>query len=145
MFQNQVNEGNNVAGQSGGNGKGSGNSAAQGIGQSQSSNQNALCVAGGSIGSSCNNLSVQDQFNDGNNVAGQSGGNGKGSGNSAAQGIGQSQSSNQNALCVSGEDATVSCNNVNFQNQVNEGNNVLGQLGLEDNGNDARSSGSGWL
>ena len=38
-------------GQIGGNGKGSGNSAAQGIGQSQSSNQNALCVAGGDIDS----------------------------------------------------------------------------------------------
>ena len=58
--------------------------------------------------------------------------------------IGQSQSSNQNALCVSGEDATVSCNNANFQNQVNSGNNVLGQLGLEDRDNSARSSGRQW-
>ena len=74
----------------------------QGIGQSQSSNQNALCVAGGDIDVSCNNLSVQNQENSGDNVAGQSGGNGKGSGNSATQGIGQSQSSNQNALCVAG-------------------------------------------
>jgi hypothetical protein len=108
--QNQENSGNNAAAQQGGNGKGSGNSAKQGIGQSQSSNQNAQCVAGGSLGNSCNNISVQNQENSGNNAAAQQGGSGKGSGNSAKQGIGQSQSSNQNAQCVSGEDAIVSCN-----------------------------------
>ena len=119
-IQDQFNDGNNVAGQIGGNGKGSGNSAAQGIGQSQSSNQNALCVAGDDIDTSCNNLNVQSQFNTGNNALGQIGGNGKGSGNSAAQGIGQSQSSNQNALCVAGDDIDTSCNNLSVQNQVNE-------------------------
>ena len=45
------------------------------------------------------------------------------------QGIGQSQTSNQNAQCVSGKDAIVSCNNENFQNQVNSGNNALAQQG----------------
>jgi Ca2+-binding RTX toxin-like protein len=49
------------------------------------------------------------------------------SGNSANQRINQGQSSNQNSLYVSGKDAIVSCNNENFQNQVNSGNNPLGQ------------------
>jgi hypothetical protein len=143
-IQNQENNGDNVLAQDGGNGKHGGNSAAQGIGQSQSSNQRSQCVAGGSLDNSCNNLSFQNQENSGGNAALQSGGNGKGSGNSAAQGIGQSQSSNQNAQCVSGEDAIVSCNNVEFQNQVNSGNNVLAQFGLDDNGNQgsARHGGS---
>ena len=45
-----------------------------------------LCVAGGSLGGSCNNLSVQNQENSGDNTAAQSGGSGKGGGNSANQG-----------------------------------------------------------
>ena len=48
-------------------------------------------------------------------------------GNNSNQGIGQNQDNEQNAQCVSGKDATVSCNNVSFQNQVNSGYNVLGQ------------------
>jgi hypothetical protein len=139
--QNQVNEGHNVLAQDGGNGKGSGNSAAQAIGQSQSSNQRSQCVAGGSIEASCNNVSFQNQENSGSNVGLQSGGNGKGSGNSAEQAIGQSQSSNQRSQCVSGEDAIVSCNNVAFQNQVNSGNNVLAQFGLDED--ESGSSGGG--
>jgi hypothetical protein len=108
---------------------GNGNSASQGIGQSQSSKQNSQCVSGGDTNDSCNNVSVQNQDNDGNNAAAQDGGNGKkgNGGNDASQGIGQSQSSKQNSQCVSGEDATVSCNNVSFQNQVNSGNNALAQ------------------
>ena len=108
---------------------GNGNSASQGIGQSQSSKQNSQCVSGGDTNDSCNNVSVQNQDNDGNNALGQQGGNGKkgNGGNDADQGIGQSQSSKQNSQCVSGEDATVSCNNVSFQNQVNSGNNALAQ------------------
>ncbi|CAN5876210.1 hypothetical protein BH23THE1_BH23THE1_30220 [soil metagenome] len=108
---------------------GNGNSASQGIGQSQSSKQNSQCVSGGDTNDSCNNVSVQNQDNDGNNAAAQDGGNGKKGkgGNDASQGIGQSQSSKQNSQCVSGEDATVSCNNVSFQNQVNSGNNALAQ------------------
>jgi hypothetical protein len=128
-IQNQVNEGHNVLGQIGGNGKYSGNTAFQAIGQEQSSTQGALVVSGEDTVLSGNNLNVQNQFNDGNNVAAQDGGNGKGSGNSAAQGIGQSQSSNQFAGCVSGGDVNESCNNLNIQNQVNEGHNVLGQIG----------------
>ena len=72
-------------------------------------------------------MQTLNQANSGNNGAAQSGGNGNGGGNSAAQGIGQSQSSNQNAQCVSGKDAIVSCDNENFQNQVNSGNNALAQ------------------
>jgi hypothetical protein len=123
--QNQQNSGNNALSQQGGSGKG-GNKATQGIGQSQSSNQNAQCVSGGNVADSCNNTSYQTQSKSGSNDVGQQGGSGKG-GNSADQGIGQSQSSNQNAQCVSGKDAIVSCDNENFQNQVNSGSNVLGQ------------------
>ena len=112
----------------GGNG-GNGNSASQGIGQSQSSSQNSQCVSGDDTNDSCNNVSVQNQDNDGNNAAAQDGGNGKKGkgGNDSDQGIGQDQDSEQNSQCVSGEDATVSCNNVSFQNQVNSGNNALAQ------------------
>ena len=108
---------------------GHGNSASQGIGQSQSSSQNSQCVSGDDTNDSCNNVSVQNQDNDGNNAAAQDGGNGKKGkgGNDADQGIGQDQDSEQNSQCVSGEDATVSCNNVSFQNQVNSGNNALAQ------------------
>src|SRR5690606_1655929 len=105
-IQNQVNLGNNAAGQIGGSGKGSGNSAAQGIGQSQSSNQSSQCVAANGVEQSCNNISVQNQLYDGNNVLAQDGGSGNGSGNSGAQGIGQSQSSNQRSQCVSGGDVS---------------------------------------
>ena len=84
-FQTQQNSGSNAAAQQGGSGgkggsgsggKGGGNSIDQGIGQSQSSNQNAMCVAGGSIGNSCNNTSTQTQQNSGSNAAAQQGGSG---------------------------------------------------------------------
>ena len=131
-LQNQDNDGNNAAAQSGGDDDDdddSSNRSNQGIGQSQSSRQNSQCVSGGSLGNSCNNVSLQNQDNDGNNAAAQDGGNGKKGkgGNDADQGIGQDQDSEQNSQCVSGEDATVSCNNVSFQNQVNSGNNALAQ------------------
>ena len=48
-------------------------------------------------------------------------------GNHAQQSISQSQASVQNALCASGGTAFLSCNNVNFQNQKNSGNNALAQ------------------
>ena len=123
--QNQANSGNNALAQQGGSGKG-GNTANQAIGQSQSSNQNSGVVSGGNTAGSGNNVNDQNQKNTGNNAAAQSGGSGSG-GNKANQGIGQSQSSNQNSQCVSGKDAIVSCDNENFQNQVNSGNNALGQ------------------
>ena len=126
--QNQVNSGNNALAQSGSGGKG-GNQANQGIGQSQSSNQNALCVSGTGTFVSCNNLSAQNQVNSGNNAAAQqggSGGKGKG-GNTINQGIGQSQSSNQNSGVVSGGDTTGSGNNLNSQSQTNTGNNAAAQ------------------
>ena len=106
-----------------------GNSSNQGIGQSQSSRQNSQCVSGGDTNDSCNNLSFQNQENSGNNAAGQQGGgdDDDDDGNSSNQGIGQDQDSDQNAQCVSGEDAIVSCDNVSFQNQVNSGNNALAQ------------------
>ncbi len=108
-------------------GRGKGNSANQGIDQSQSSEQNSQCVAGGKLINSCNNLDGQDQSNSGNNAAAQDGGHGGHGKNSANQGIDQSQKSKQNTQCVSGEDATVSCNNAEFQKEVNSGNDVLGQ------------------
>ena len=84
--------------------------------------------AGGSLGNSCNNVSLQNQENSGNNAAAQRGGDDDDDdGNNSNQGIGQSQSSRQNSQCVSGEDAIVSCDNVSFQNQVNSGNNALAQ------------------
>jgi hypothetical protein len=127
-FQDQTNFGNNVAGQIGGSGyKGGGNSATQSIGQAQTSNQFALCVSGDDTIGSCNNFNSQKQTNFGNNVAGQIGGSGSGGGNSATQAIGQAQSSNQNALCVSGGSTSGSCNNFNSQTQTNYGNNVIGQ------------------
>ncbi|TVP39387.1 hypothetical protein [Candidatus Nitrosocosmicus arcticus] len=125
--QDQDNEGNNAAGQQ--NGKGKGNDGEQEIEQDQENKQNSQCVAGGSIAASCNNLSSQEQDNEGNNAAGQQNGgdNKKGKGNDGEQEIEQDQENKQNAQCVSGEDAIVSCNNLSFQEQVNEGNNALGQ------------------
>jgi len=126
-FQDQDNEGNNAAGQQ--NGKGKGNNGEQEIEQDQDNKQNSQCVAGGSIAASCNNLSFQDQDNEGNNAAGQQNGGDdkKGKGNNGEQEIEQDQDNKQNAQCVSGEDAIVSCNNLSFQDQDNEGNNALGQ------------------
>ena len=124
--QDQDNEGNNAAGQQNGNGKG--NDEDQDIEQEQENNQNSQCVAGDSIAASCNNLSVQDQANEGNNAAAQDGGdNKKGKGNDGDQDIEQEQENKQNAQCVSGEDAIVSCNQLSVQDQNNEGSNTLGQ------------------
>ncbi|HKU83327.1 MAG TPA: hypothetical protein VJP58_04730, partial [Candidatus Nitrosocosmicus sp.] len=107
------------------------NTANQGIGQSQSSTQLGVCVSGDGTLFSCNNLSDQNQANSGNNAAAQSGGSNDDDeeddddgGNTANQGIGQAQSSNQNALCVSGTGTFVSCNNLNAQNQANSGSNA---------------------
>ena len=124
--QDQDNEGNNAAGQQ--NGKGKGNDGDQDIEQEQENNQNSQCVAGDSVAASCNNLSVQDQDNEGNNAAAQDGGdNNKGKGNDGDQDIEQEQENKQNAQCVSGEDAIVSCNQLSVQDQFNEGSNTLGQ------------------
>ena len=102
------------------------NNAQQSIDQSQSSSQNALCVAGGITFVSCNNLSFQNQKNSGNNALAQQSEDGKG-GNSAEQSISQSQSSSQNSQVVSGGDTIGSGNNINVQNQENTGNNALAQ------------------
>ena len=124
--QDQDNEGNNAAGQQ--NGKGKGNDADQDIEEKQENKQNSQCVAGDSVAASCNNLSVQDQDNEGSNAAAQDGGdNKKGKGNDGDQDIDQEQENKQNAQCVSGEDAIVSCNNLSFQEQVNSGDYALGQ------------------
>ena len=48
-----------------------GNSANQGIGQSQSSRQNSQCVSGDDTDASCNNISLQNQDNSGNNALAQ--------------------------------------------------------------------------
>ncbi len=103
-----------------------GNSASQGIGQSQSSRQNAQCISGEDIDVSCNNISLQNQENSGNNALAQDGGD-DGDGNSARQGIGQSQSSEQNSQVVSGGDTVASGNNFSFQNQENSGSNAAAQ------------------
>ncbi|WP_458745382.1 hypothetical protein [Candidatus Nitrosocosmicus sp. T] len=50
-------------------------------------------------------------------------------GNVAQQSISQLQASVQNALCASGTEIFVSCNNLSFQNQKNSGNNALAQQG----------------
>lgn len=105
--------------------KNKGNDADQDIDQGQSSRQNAQCVSGEDVVASCNQVSVQDQDNEGNNAAGQQ--NGKGKGNDGEQDIEQEQENKQNAQCVSGEDAIVSCNNLSFQDQDNDGSNALGQ------------------
>ena len=91
-----------------------GNSVNQGIGQSQASTQLGICVSGTGTLISCNNLGLQNQENEGNNAAAQSGGSGDDDdgGNSANQGIGQSQDSDQSALCVSGDGTFLSCNNL---------------------------------
>jgi preprotein translocase subunit SecF len=102
-----------------------GNSASQIIAQVQNSLQNSQVVSGDDIEDSGNNFNFQNQENSGNNAAAQRGGDDDG--NNSNQGIGQDQRNEQNAQCVSGEDAIVSCNNVSFQNQVNSGFNVLGQ------------------
>ena len=99
------------------------NKASQSIEQSQSSNQNAGCVSGGTTFLSCNNLSFQHQKNTGNNALAQSGHDG----NFADQSISQSQSSSQTSNVVSGGDTIGSGNNINVQSQENSGSNVLGQ------------------
>jgi hypothetical protein len=48
-------------------------------------------------------------------------------GNDAEQSIEQGQASEQNAQCVSGTITAISCNNVEFQFQNNEGKLALGQ------------------
>jgi hypothetical protein len=52
---------------------------------------------------------------------------GKHSGNDAEQSIEQGQWSEQNSQCVSGTFTLISCNNVGFQFQNNDGNLALGQ------------------
>ncbi|MGD9534853.1 MAG: hypothetical protein AB7V56_13930 [Candidatus Nitrosocosmicus sp.] len=49
--------------------------------------------------------------------------------NKAKQSISQSQSSSQNAGCVSGGTTFLSCNNLSFQHQKNTGSNALAQSG----------------
>src|SRR6187200_1889813 len=102
------------------------NKAKQSIDQSQSSNQNAGCVSGGTTFLSCNNLSFQHQKNSGNNALAQDGQGGQG-GNSAEQSISQSQSSSQYSQVVSGGDTIGSGNNINVQSQENTGSNALAQ------------------
>ena len=125
-------------------GGGGGNSADPAINQAQSNVQNVQCVSGGGIDDSCFNYNSQNLANKGNVAVAQDGGNGRGSGNgdgdgddgsggggggnSADPAINQAQSNVQNVQCVSGKDAIVSCNNVSFQNQINEGNIALGQI-----------------
>ncbi|GKS60867.1 hypothetical protein YTPLAS21_03250 [Candidatus Nitrosocosmicus sp.] len=130
--QLQDNEGSNAAAQSSGgddDDDDGGNSANQGIGQAQDSEQTAACVSGDGTFLSCNNLSIQSQDNTGNNAIAQASGGGDNDdgGNSLNQGIGQSQSSSQSSGVVSGDDSILSGNNVNIQSQNNEGSNAAAQ------------------
>ena len=108
---------------------GKGNLASQGIGQFQSSSQNSQCVSGGDIQDSCNNTSIQNQKNSGNNVLAQQIALQVGSigDNSASQIIGQFQPSFQNSQVVSGGDIVDSGNSINLQSLLNIGNSALGQ------------------
>jgi succinate dehydrogenase/fumarate reductase-like Fe-S protein len=124
-LKEQANDGHHASGQQGGD-RGSSNDADQSTEQEQKSRQNSQCVSGESIVLSCNNLSLKEQANDGNSASGQQGGD-RGSSNDADQSTEQEQDSDQNAQCVSGEDAIVSCNNAEFQNLVNSGNRALAQ------------------
>jgi len=74
------------------------NEASQSIEQIQGATQLGICLSGIDTFISCNNLNLQNQENEGNNVAGQIGGDGKYSGNSIDQAIGQEQSSGQVAV-----------------------------------------------
>src|SRR3712207_5786508 len=68
--------------------------------EKQSSEQDSMCVAGESIALSCNNLSTQDQSNDGHSASGQKDG-GKGD-NDSDQNNKQEQDSKQDSMCVAG-------------------------------------------
>ena len=61
--------------------------------------------------------------------------------NKSKQSIDQSQSSNQNAGCVSGVTTFLSCNNVSFQHQKNSGNNALAQSGQGGQGENSAEQG----
>ena len=119
--------------------------ASQGIRQSQISTQLGVCVSGDGTFFSCNNLSDQSQTNTGNNAAAQSGGSDDDDDddNTANQGIDQAQSSDQNALCVSGSGTFDSCNNFNAQNQQNSGNNALAQQDGSGSGSGGNSANQG--
>jgi len=104
-----------------------GNHAQQSISQSQASVQNALCASGGTTFLSCNNVSLQNQKNTGNNALAQDDDDDGNGGNSAGQSISQSQFSSQNSQVVSGGDTIGSGNNINVQNQENSGSNALAQ------------------
>ena len=119
--------------------------ASQGIRQSQISTQLGVCVSDDGTFFSCNNLSDQSQTNTGNNAAAQSGGSDDDDDddNTANQGIDQAQSSDQNALCVSGSGTFDSCNNFNAQNQQNSGNNALAQQDGSGSGGNSANQGIG--
>jgi len=141
-FQDQRNFGSNAAAQT--SEGGDGNEAEQQISQSQESRQGALCVSGSGTFFSCNNVSEQNQENEGNNAAAQTSSGDSGEtyktwknsypwsgsnsdGNELSQKISQSQQSDQRSLCVSGSDTKASCNNFSSQSQVNYGSNAAAQ------------------
>ncbi|HEU5120839.1 MAG TPA: hypothetical protein VFT71_07600 [Candidatus Nitrosocosmicus sp.] len=123
--QDQDNDGDNFAVQF--SDDGGDNEAEQEIEQSQYSTQLGICISGDGTLFSCNNLSEQDQDNDGDNFLVQSSGGYRGGDNEAEQEIEQEQSSEQSALCISGDGTFLSCNNVNDQDQDNDGDNFLVQ------------------
>ena len=118
------------------------NDADQSTEQGQYSDQNSQCVSGESIVLSCNNLAYKEQANEGNSASGQQGGGGDDGSNDADQSTEQGQKSRQNSQCVSGESIVLSCNNLAYKEQANEGNSASGQQGGGGDGgsNDADQS-----
>ncbi|MGN6624816.1 MAG: hypothetical protein ACTHKK_11795, partial [Candidatus Nitrosocosmicus sp.] len=115
--QSNANTGSNTANQGAAGGAGgASNSANQGIGQSNTNTQNAMCVGGTSISGACNNTSTQSNANTGSNTANQGAAGGAGgASNSANQGISQQNNNQQSALCVAGGHLSGSCQGPNAQ------------------------------
>jgi hypothetical protein len=118
------------------------NDAEQSTEQGQYSDQNSQCVSGESIVLSCNNIAFKEQANEGHSASGQQGRDGEGGSNDADQSTEQEQKSRQNSQCVSGESIVLSCNNLSFKDQANDGNSASGQQGRDGEGgsNDADQS-----
>jgi hypothetical protein len=83
----------------------------------QENNQRAVCISGGNIGTSCNQLGVNS--NSGNAVAANVGG-GSGSGHHGSQSANAriGQENNQRAVCISGGNTGASCNQIGLNGNL---------------------------
>jgi hypothetical protein len=97
--------------------QGGSNKANQGIAQANNAANAALCASGALKGPACNNTSTQANANSGSNTAGQTAGGGASGGgtNTANQGIGQTNTNQQFAQCVSSGSLSDSCKGPNAQ------------------------------